>query len=257
MRSPALAGRRVVLTRPAGQARKLATLISAAGGEPVLFPALEILEASDLRPAVALIDRLDAFDLAVFISANAVNRGLALVQARRNWPAGLGVAAVGSASARALHRHGFDAVIVPKEGADSEALLDLPELKDVGGKRVVIFRGEGGRELLAETLAARGAAVEYAECYRRGRPEADAAPLLELWERHQLDAFTVTSSEALANLAEMLGKAGAQCLKTTPLFVPHQRIAAAARTLGVESVVLTSPGDQGLVAGLVSFFARV
>jgi uroporphyrinogen-III synthase len=257
MSSRGLAGRRVVLTRPAGQAGRLAGLIRAAGAEPVLFPTLEILEAADLRPLLALVDRLEAFDLAVFISANAVERGLALVRSRRRWPAGLRVATVGRASAQALNGHGFDAVIVPPQGSDSEALLALPEMLDVAGKRVVIFRGEGGRELLAETLAARGAVVEYAECYRRIRPDADAHALLELWRRHELDAFTVTSGEALANLAAMLGETGAQCLKTTPLFVPHQRIAAAARALGVDTVVPTAPGDEGLVAGLCDFFAKV
>jgi uroporphyrinogen-III synthase len=256
MSSLVLAGRRVVLTRPAGQAGQLAALIRAAGGEPVLFPTLEILEAADLRPLAAVIDRLDAFDLAVFISANAVDRGLALVLARRTWPAGLRAAAVGRTSERALRRHGFDAVIVPERIFDSEALLDLPELKAVAGKRVVIFRGEGGRELLAQTLAARGAAVEYAECYRRGRPKADAAPLIELWQRHQLDAFSVTSGEALANLGEMLGASGRQCLQRTPLFVPHERIAAAARPLGVGTVIVTGQGDEGMVAGIGAFFAK-
>ena len=252
-----LAGRRVVLTRPAGQAAQLAALIRAAGGEPLLFPALAILEAVPTQPLVALIDRLDAFDLAVFVSANAVDKGLAMVRSRRNWPTGLRVATLGRGSERALQRHGFEAIIVPAQGFDSEALLDLPELKEVAGKRVLIFRGEGGRELLAATLAARGAAVEYAECYRRGRPEADAAPLIALWERRELDAITVTSSEALANLGEMLGEPGRQCLQATPLFVPHQRIAAAARGLGIETVVLTGLGDESLVAGLASFFAKV
>lgn len=257
MSPAALAGRRVVVTRPAGQTAHMAALIRAAGGEPVLFPALEILDAEDLRPVRALIERLDAFDLAIFVSANAVDKALALVQAQRAWPPGLRVATVGRGSERALQRHGFAAVIAPSERFDSEALLDLAELKQMGGKRVVIFRGDGGRELLGDTLAARGAAVEYAECYRRGRPKADAAPLLALWERKQLDAFTVTSSEGLANLCEMLGEAGRQCLQQTPLFAPHERIAAAARALGVQTVVLTGPGDEGLVAGLAAFFARV
>jgi len=257
MSSPGLAGRRVVLTRPAAQAGQLAELVRAAGGEAILFPTLEILEATDLQPLAALIDRLETFDLSIFISANAVNKALGLVQARRNWPPGLRVATVGRGSARELHRHGFEAVIAPTQGFDSEALLDLPELKDVAGKRVVIFRGEGGRELLAKTLAARGAAVEYAECYRRGRPSADAAPLIDQWEQHRLDAFTVTSSEALANLGAMLGERGRQCLQTTPLFVPHQRIADAARALGVKTVVATGSGDEGLVAGLAAFFAKV
>ena len=257
MNSPGLAGRRVVLTRPAGQAGQLADLIRAQGGEPVLFATLEILEARNLAPFFALVDRLEAFDLAIFISANAVNKALKLVRARRSWPPGLRVATVGRASARELQRHGFDAVIVPVQGSDSEALLALPELKGLAGRRVAIFRGEGGRELLADTLAARGALVEYAECYRRGRPQTDAAPLIEMWQQGRLDAVTVTSAEALANFGEMLGEAGRQCLQTTPVFVPHERIAAAARALGVKTVVLTEQGDDGLVEGLSSFFAKV
>jgi len=257
MSPSALAGRRVVVTRPAGQTGHLAALIRAGGGEPVLFPALEILDAEDLQPAIALIDRLDAFDLAIFISANAVNKALALVHARREWPAGLRVATVGRGSERELRRHGFAAVIAPSARFDSEALLDLPELKDVAGKRVVIFRGDGGRALLGDTLSARGAVVEYAECYRRGRPQTDVAPLRALAARHELDAFTVTSSEGLANLYDMLGEAGRQCFKQTPLFAPHERIAAAARALGVQTVVLTGPGDEGLVAALAAFFAKV
>jgi uroporphyrinogen-III synthase len=257
MSSAALAGRRVVVTRPARQTAHLAALIRAAGGEPLLFPALEILDAADLQPVIALIERLDAFDLAVFISANAVNKALDLVRARRDWPAGLRVATVGRGSERELQRYGFAAVIAPAERFDSEGLLDLPELKHMQGKRVVIFRGEGGRELLGAALTARGAMVEYAECYRRGRPNADPAPLLAWCARRELDAFTVTSSEGLANLHHLLGEAGRQCLNETPLFAPHERIAAAARALGVQTVVLTDPGDEGLVAGLAAFFAKV
>lgn len=257
MSPPALAGRRVVVTRPAGQSAHLAALIRAAGGEPLPFPALEIFDAEDLQPVLALIERLDAFDLAIFISANAVNRALALVRARRAWPPALRVATVGRGSERELQRHGFAAVIAPSERFDSEGLLDLPELRQVHGKRVVIFRGESGRELLGDTLAARGATVEYAECYRRGRPNADPAPLLARCARGEIDAFTVTSSEGLANLHDMLGEAGRPCLKNTPLFVPHERIAAAARALGVQTVVLTGPGDEGLVAGMAAFFAKV
>jgi uroporphyrinogen-III synthase len=257
MSPPALAGRRVVVTRPAGQTAHMAALIRARGGEPVLFPVQEILDAVDLQPVLALVDRLDAFDLAIFISANAVAKGLDLVHARRAWPAGLRVATVGRGSERELQRRGFAAVIVPRERFDSEALLDLPQLKDVQGKRVAIFRGDGGRELLGDTLSARGAVVEYAECYRRGRPAADVAPLLALAARRELDAFTVTSSEGLANLYELLGEAGRQWFKQAPLFAPHERIAAAARALGVQTVVLTGPGDEGLVAGLAAFFAKV
>lgn len=257
MNPTALAGRRVVVTRPAGQAGHIAELIRAAGGEPLLFPALEIFDTPETPQLRALIERLDAFDIAIFISANAVNRALALVSARRAWPPAVRVATVGRGSERELQRYGFAEVIAPRERFDSEALLDLPELKQVAGKRVVIFRGEGGRELLGDTLIKRGAQVEYAECYRRGRPQADPAPLLERCARQELDAFTVTSSEGLANLHDMLGEAGRSCLERTPLFAPHERIGAAARALEIRTVVLTGPGDEGLVAGLAAFFAKV
>jgi uroporphyrinogen-III synthase len=257
MSAPALAGRRVVVTRPAAQAAHISALIRAAGGEPLLFPALEILDAAHLQPTIALIERLDTFDLAIFVSANAVKKGLGLVRARRDWPAALRVATVGGGSERELQRCGFVRVIAPAERYDSEGLLELPELKDMDGKRVVIFRGEGGRELLGDTLSARGATVEYAECYRRGRPDADPAPLLALHARQALDAFTVSSSEGLGNLQYMLGEAGRRCLIETPMFAPHERIAAAARASGVQTVVLTGPGDEGLVAGMAGFFAKV
>jgi uroporphyrinogen-III synthase len=257
MSSTALAGRRVVVTRPAGQAAHLAALIRAAGGEPLLYPALAIFPCGEPAQLHALIGRLETFDLAIFVSANAASHGLALVRARRAWPPDLRVATVGRGSERELERHGFSGVIAPRERFDSEGLLALPELAAMQGKRVVIFRGEGGRELLGETLAARGAAVEYAECYRRGRPDADPAPLLARFARRELDAFTVTSSEGLANLHAMLGEAGRQCLQGTPIFAPHERIAAAARALNVQTVVLTGPGDEGLVAGLAGFFAKV
>jgi len=257
MNAGALAGRRVVITRPAAQSAQLADLIRAAGGEPVLFPALEIVDAGDAQSLDALIRRLDEFALAIFISANAVDKGLAQVRARRSWPPGLRVATVGKGSERALQRHGFGDVIAPTQRFDSEGLLELPELNQVDGRRVVIFRGVGGRELLGETLRARGAAVDYAECYRRVQPQTDPAALLALHAQGALDALTVTSSEGLRNLAQIFGEAGRKCLTETPLFVPHERIGAAARALGVQTVVLTGAGDQGLLAGLADFFAKV
>ena len=257
MSPTALAGRRVVVTRPAGQAAHLAELIRKAGGEPLLFPVLEIFDAGDAPRLNALIERLETFDLAIFISANAVNKALALVRARRVWPVGLRVATVGCGSARELQRHGFAEVLVPAMRFDSEGLLALPELQQVAGKRVVIFRGEGGRELLRATLAGRGALVEYAECYRRGRPNTDPAPLLALCAQGGIDAISVTSVEGLRNLHEMLAEPGRECLRNTPLFAPHERITASARALGVRTAVLTGPGDAGLIAGLSAFFAKV
>jgi uroporphyrinogen-III synthase len=250
-----LEGRGIVVTRSAHQAARLAELIRAAGGNPILFPVIEIVVVDDPQPLLALIDRLDEFDLAIFISPNAVNMALNQIKARRGLPPRLKLAAIGQGGARELKRFGLTAGIAPAARFDSEALLELPVMQDVAGKRIVIFRGDGGRELLGDTLTARGAMIEYAECYRRGRPQADAAPLLEARSRHELHAITVTSSEGLHNLFELVGGLDRPWLRKTPLFVPHPRIEQAARELDFATVVLTAQGDEGLVQGLESWFA--
>ena len=249
-----LAGRHVVVTRPAGQAAHFATALTGQGAIPVLYPVLEIRDIEDVAPVLDAAIRLDSFDLAVFVSPNAIEKTLALILPRRTWPPGLRVAALGKSSERELARHGIHEVISPPLRFDSEALLELSELTAVEGKRVVIFRGDGGRELLGDTLKARGATVEYVTCYRRARPQLDPAPLLKLWEVGQLDAVTLTSSEGLRNFHEMIGRLGQAWLKKTPAFVPHVRIAEQALVLGLGKVIPTDPGDDGLMAGLRAYF---
>ena len=146
---------------------------------------------------------------------------------------------------------------MPAVRFDSEALLDMAELDriHVAGKRIIIFRGDSGRELLGEMLRKRGAFVEYAECYRRVRPEAEIAPLLAAWKRGEMNAVTVTSSEGLRNLWEMVGDSGRTWLENTPLFVSHERIAEVAWKLGFNRVLVTAVGDDGLVAGLQDYFS--
>jgi len=249
-----LAGKRVVVTRPAQQAGGLARLIEEAGGKPLLFPAIEIRDAANLDNFLRAIDRLDDFDLAVFISPNAIDRALTLIRARRELPPRLKIAAIGGGSVRALERHGVTGVIAPQGRYDSEALLERSELATA--KRVVIFRGEGGREHLGDALRARGTAVEYAECYARVRPAVDPAPLLQAWSGGGVHAVTATSSEGLRNFAEMIGERGREALARTPLFVPHPRIAEAGRGLSIRTVVVTGPGDDGILEGLQAHFRR-
>lgn len=250
-----LTGRHVVVTRPAGQAAHLATALAGRGAIPVLYPVLEIRDIEDPAAVLDAAIRLDSFDLAVFVSPNAIEKALALILPRRSWPAALRVAAPGKSSEGELARHGIHDVLSPPLRFDSEALLELPELTDVRGKRVIIFRGEGGRELLGDTLRARGAAIEYLTCYRRSKPLIDPAPLLKLWEEGQLDAVTMTSSEGLRNFVDMVGRLGLAWLKKTPVFVPHARIAGQAQALGLGKVIATDPGDDGLLAGLMQYFA--
>ncbi len=250
-----LAGVNVLVTRPAHQAKDLADGIYAMGGRFILFPVLEIADVEDVQPLLEIIARLSEFDLAIFVSPNAVNKTMHLIQANRTLPPKMKIAVVGKGSANALKQFGVTDIIVPTKRNDSEALLDQNELQQMKNKRVVIFRGNGGRKLLGDILIERGAILEYAECYHRGKPSVDVTSLLTAWSHDNLNAVTITSSEGLDNLFDMMGQLGQQLLKTTPLFTAHERIAQKARDLGVAEVILTSAGDEGLIQGLIDYFS--
>jgi uroporphyrinogen-III synthase len=257
MKDRPLSGRGIVITRPREHASALAELVAAAGGDPVLFPTIDIAPPDDPDTVERIVANLERFQLAVFVSPTAATRGYALVSAKREWPPNLRAAAVGAGTARILTDRGLHSLIFPVDRADSEALAALPELSEVRGQSIVIFRGQGGREWLRSELQARGAHVEYAECYRRVRPQLDAQPLLERWRQRRVDAVSVTSTEGLEHFVDMIGETGAKQLQDTPIFVPHPRIARAAQRLGVREAVVTGHGDEQTVAAMAKFFAKV
>jgi uroporphyrinogen-III synthase len=243
-----LAGMKIVVTRPRDQAVQLAWSIEQAGGIPLLFPLLEIAAAQDSKALHEQISQLDKIDLAIFISPNAVHYGIAAIRATGKLATKLKIATVGQGSAKALRELGAANVIAPAERFDSEGLLALPELHNVDGWRVMIFRGDGGRELLGDTLKARGATVEYVACYQRSKPQLDA----QAWLDAKPDAINVTSSEALGYLWQMLDENARKTLRNTPLFVPHARIAELAIQQGWQKVQLTASGDDGLLSALIA-----
>ena len=249
MRDKPLAGLNILVTRPREQSRSLAHGIAEAGGNALVFPLLETLPLADASTLRTQLSHLGEYTLAIFISPAAVRFGMAAIATAGGMPSGLKVAAVGQGSARALQGHGVNAVIVPHERFDSEALLALPALQDVKGWRILIFRGETGRELLGDALAARGASVDYAACYRRLKPELDMAALLAA----RPDALALTSREALAHLWEQADPASQAKLTALPLFAPHSRIAQAARELGWSEAITTAGGEDGLLAGLLDW----
>ena len=248
-----LAGVGILVTRPARQAGAFAEKLGVLGAAPVIFPAIAILPPVDPAPLARAHASLGAYDFAVFVSANAVEYG---APAASRWPDTLIAFAPGPGTAEALAAVGIAGARVPATTFDSDGLLALPELASPQGKRVVVFRGDGGRDQLGDTLRARGATVEYVACYRRSAPASGAAGLVEAFRDGRIDAVTITSSEGLDNLWALCDAWTRERWRARPTFVPHPRIAAHARELGL-LVVETAGGDAGVIAGLLEWSAAM
>ncbi len=241
-----LNGLNIVVTRPRDQAVGLAQRITKLGGSAILFPLLEITPAADASELNTLKQHLSTYDLLIFISPNAVKYGM---NALGDVPSSVRVATVGQSSALGLRDLGIAHVIAPTERFDSESLLALPILQNVAGWKVAILRGNGGRELLGDTLKTRGARVDYVTCYERSKPALDADSVLKAGPH----AISVTSSEALGNLWQGLTDVHKVRFANIPLLVPHARIAELAQQQGWKNIVLTEAGDDGLLAALVAW----
>jgi uroporphyrinogen-III synthase len=244
-----LAGVGVLVTRPIHQAEHLAQLIERAGGVAIRFPTIEIAPPTDPGPLLASLARLTEFDAAIFISPNAVEQTFSWLRAtRRAWPPGLPVACVGRATAEALAEQGLSAT-APSGRYDSEALLGLSILQAVAGKDIIIFRGDGGRELLGDTLRTRGANVTYAESYRRVRPRTDPEPIIEAWRHGEIHIVSITSAEGVRNLYDLVGEIGHGWLNDTPAVVLSRAQAAVCRDLGWNAMVLVAaePSDEAIL----------
>ena len=230
---------RVLVTRPAGEAADtLCAAVKAAGYEVYSQPLLELHALPQLPAAQRqMLLNLDRYQHVIFISANAVQFGMALVE--DFWPqlpAGLSWYAIGAATAAALARFGI-AAITPGSVMSSEGLLAVPALQDVRDQRVLIVKGEGGRDTLTTELTRRGAAVDELACYRRSPPELPAGALAAKLVQWGIDVIMLSSGEGLANLLLLLSPAETTKLKHIGLIVPSQRVARMAREAGFERIV--------------------
>lgn len=249
----------VVVTRPAAQAHELFARLAALGRDAVAFPLLEIHSLADKAPLRAALAGLPDCALAAFVSPNAIDAVFAELAA---WPAGVPIAVMGEGSRRALAAHGVtdaNTTIHSPRGArtDSETLLDVLDLPALRGRKVMILRGESGRELLADRLRDAGVEVMQVAAYRRSAPSLDQARRAQL---HALlegkNDWIVTSSEALRNLEQMAKQLpmvdAVAKMQQQRLFVPHVRIAETARAAGFHAVHMSASGDEALLVALQS-----
>ena len=244
-----LAGIGIAITRPIDQAKKLSALIEQAGATPILFPLIEITPLQDYSQFKSVISEIESYDWAIFISSNAVQNGMPHL-VKIGIPNQLKFAAIGPVTASELQSFGVKDVLTPVNKFDSESLLALPEMQAANGKKIMIVRGVGGRDVLAETLRARGAQVTFAECYQRINPQTNCDLLAQLYAEKKLHGIVVTSSEAMRHLLDLAGAAG--WLKNVTLFVNHARIAELPLQMGLKVLVAEAPGDEVMLKKLLS-----
>lgn len=245
----------VILTRPEGQAGEVEQRIAALGFPTLDLPAFRIGPTPDTDALDVALEALGSHDLAVFVSPNAVRAVAARLHAP--WPGNVVIGVMGPASEAAVTAAGWRAsVIAPRDRHDSEALFQRLSGEDVPRRRVLIFRGDGGREWLRDALAAEGSEVTLVESYRRlplsATPEL-AARLKALADGAAPAIVVLTSSEAARHLTQVIDGLGlAHWWRRQPVLASHPRIAEIATALGFVDVKPIASGDDGLLRALES-----
>lgn len=226
-----LNGMRVLVTRPAPKGQILCGQLRAHGGRPIYFPTIEIFPPNDLPLFEKQISELQQYDWIIFTSPQAVYQIKSLPSEPTK------IAAIGAGTALALREAKLPVHLYPQEEFNSEALLDFSELQNVKDKKIAIIKGEGGRELLSETLTARGAMVTEINSYRRALPVVNVDEYLDLLRRNAVDVIICTSNDGLQNLKILL-EASWSNLQKIPMLVISERMQTRATELGFEKILL-------------------
>lgn len=246
-----LPGLHLLATRPADRAASLVEAVRRAGGSAEPLPLLAI-EPVPVASVATLLDRVDGYDIAVFVSVNAVEHAMSLLAARgRALAAHTVAAAVGEATAAALRRQGVAQVVRPAGREISEELLECPVMQAVAGRRVVIFRGQDGRELIASTLRQRGAEVDHATVYHRVDAGLDVDPVLRRWLAAPRPVLLLTSEAAGRILLARIADGIRDAVLAAPVVVPSERLQRYCVARGWRRVhVVPSPADEHVLSAL-------
>lgn len=224
---------KVLLTRPQGRNQSMIEALNEKGVSHVVTPLLNV-QATDIQLHQPSIEQFNQADIVIFISTNAVK--FASQALNNQFPDSAQFYAVGEATYQALLALGITSQKAPQECQQTEGLLTLEQLHHISNKNIVIVRGVGGREALAEALTSRGAIVNYWEAYRRGCPELDKNSVIRGWQNAEIDTIVVTSGEILDNLIKLVPKELFAWLRACHIIVPSSRVQEQALANGLQHV---------------------
>lgn len=235
-----LRGLQVLVTRPKPFGYHLCEAIEACNGKAFYLPTIEIVPIQVNHDP----EFYSALDWLIFVSPQAVLYGAPLI---RN--AKIKLAAIGESTANALRAEGFTDILHPSTDEwTSEGLLKLPDFQALAGKKIALVKGLGGRELLAETLAARGAKVTEMNVYQRILPSYDKIDqYLDLFRQQKIDIIVCTSGESLQNLITIMGVSNQSLLFQVPVIVVSPRLVELAKELGWKKVFLAANASHNAI----------
>lgn len=243
-----LSNKTILITRPDGREKQLRQLIEQAGGNVIHYPVIHIQppQELDIQQLRHIRDQLHSFTMAIFISPTAVEQSRIYFPAL---PEHFTIVSIGNKTTQALQKQHLHVDIEASE-TNSESLLKDPrfQMPEMEGHRILIFRGQGGRALLGDSLVKRGAQIRYVETYQR---EIPPHPPLTDQQVSSLSAITISSNEGLDNLITLMEDPS--LLMDIPLVVPSPRAQLLAKQHGFRSIYLAQDAtDEAMIDALLN-----
>lgn len=230
----------ILNTRPAHQAGPLNALLQSKGADVFNLPTIEI-QPTDIAQIKKACEQLHQSDIVIFVSANAAHCS------HTYWPTpfpSTHILAIGPGTKKTLEHYGLTQITLPKQ-FNSQGLLELPILKSVHNKTIMIFCGENSRPTLHDTLSARGGNIILCETYKRLRPSIDAHSISTL-KNTRIDAIISTSQESLNNLDVLIGDFPNH-FKNTLLIVINAEMAHSAKQIGWKNIAIADNASDHAV----------
>lgn len=244
-----LQGQLILNTRPAHQQAELTSLLEQEGAQILSFPVIDIVPPESSLVQQRLTQQISSYDILLFVSRNAVDGAFRYLDSARLKPeVCFGVIGAATRVALAERIARLDSCLLAAAPYNSETLLEADALQQVEGKRVLILRGQEGRNLLGDELAARGAEVDYCEVYQRQLPRCDVADFSRLAANAFPSLVILTSNAGMQNLIELVDVVTAGRLRRIPWLLISERMRESAVKLGHNApiIIAHNASDKGI-----------